>query len=395
MRASRGFVARSSFKASASVAVLFLIASGAVAPYMAFGLQASHARADVTVSSSAEEPPALLVFACDGPLDKLERLLQPNVIADLRDLKAGIALALPDLSSERAQLVAMLNKAGIPVIAWLALSPEQGYYINAGNAPETGQRFDDFERWTSGNHLRWSAIGLDIEPNVQEFSAFKQGSKWRIATTLIGRYFDEGRVRRARESYGALIRKMQTRGYSVQTYQFPFMADERRVHSTVLERLFGIVDVRGDQEALMVYTAFNHRLGSGLVWAYGPDAQEIVVGLTIGSDDAPQFVPLDWQAFSRDLIVAHHFSRSIGVYNLEGCVRQGFLRQLKTFDWSQSVVIPAESVRGAEQFRARVQRVIWIVSRLPYFAALFVGLIVLGIAWRRRRARRLAPQAEG
>jgi hypothetical protein len=30
----------------------------------------------------------------------------------------------------------------------------------------------------------------------------------------------------------------------VETHQFPFIADERRVHSTLLERLAGIVDVR-------------------------------------------------------------------------------------------------------------------------------------------------------
>jgi hypothetical protein len=30
----------------------------------------------------------------------------------------------------------------------------------------------------------------------------------------------------------------------VETHQSPFIADERRVHSTLLERLAGIVDVR-------------------------------------------------------------------------------------------------------------------------------------------------------
>jgi hypothetical protein len=56
----------------------------------------------------------LLVFACDGPTTNLDRLLsRPAVIADLEDLNAGISLALPDLSPERARIVLKLNQAGI------------------------------------------------------------------------------------------------------------------------------------------------------------------------------------------------------------------------------------------------------------------------------------------
>ena len=125
--------------------------------------------------------------------------------------------------------------------------------------------------------------------------------------------------------------------------------------SQLLERLAGIVDVRGDREALMLYTSFNPALGSGLIWLYGPDAQAIAVGSTRGSDSDPHFLPLNWEEFSRDLIVAHRFSPIIGVYSLEGCVRQGFLRRLTTLDWNQSIVIPAESVQKATRLRACVQ----------------------------------------
>jgi hypothetical protein len=105
----------------------------------------------------------------------------------------------------------------------------------------------------------------------------------------------------------------------------------------------------------MLYTSFNPALGSGLIWVCGPDAQAIAVGSTRGSDSDPHFLPLNWEEFSRDLIVAHRFSPIIGVYSLEGCVRQGFLRRLTTLDWNQSIVIPAESVQKATRLRARVQ----------------------------------------
>ncbi len=157
------------------------------------------------------------------------------------------------------------------------------------------------------------------------------------------------------------------------------------VHSTLLERLAGIVDVRGDREVLMIYTSFNKRLDSALIWVYGPDAQAIAVGVTSGSDAAPRFAPLNWEEFSRDLIVANHFSHVVGVYNLAGCVHQGFLPRLRTMNWNQPVEIPAESIRRATQLRARIQRAIWLVAHLPYFAAAILIAIIWILVWRRRR----------
>lgn len=121
---------------------------------------------------------------------------------------------------------------------------DQGYYLNAGNASEAGARFIAFEKWTADNRLRWAAVGLDIEPNFS-FSGFAEmrAHKLCFAATLLRRSFDMRPVLRATEAYSSLIRRIHSEGYAVQTYQFVFLADERKVHSTLLERLFGIVDV--------------------------------------------------------------------------------------------------------------------------------------------------------
>lgn len=342
---------------------------------------------DIRVSGGIEGVPPQIIFACDGSTSELESMFsQPGVISDLKDLNAGIALALPDLSADRARLVRQLNSAGIPVTAWLTLPTEQGYYLNAGNAPEAAARFAAFQTWTNTYHLQWAGVGLDIEPSIQEFSAIRS-SKWRLIGTLTSRYFDMGRIHRARQSYASLIREIQAQGYPVETYQFPFISDARKVPSTLLERLAGIVDVRGKREVFMVYTSFNHALDSALIWVYGPDAQVIAVGTTIGSEAAPNFKPLNWDEFSRDLIVASHFSHVVAVYNLKGSLQQGFLPRLKTLNWNQSVDIPAESIRKATQLRARIQRVIWLVAHLPYFAAAILTAITWFLVHRRRRQR--------
>jgi hypothetical protein len=332
--------------------------------------------------------PPHLVFASDQPTGELESMLaEPGIVADLIDLKAGIALA-PNLTVDEANLVRQLNRDGIPVTAGLTVPMEQGYYLNASNGRQAKVRFEDFEKWTTANELRWAAIGLDIEPNIQDFATLRQGSKWHLFLTLLERYFDMRRVRESKYTYGALIQEIRSHGYPVDTIQFPFIADERAVRSSVLEQLTGIVNVRGDLEVLMLYTSFHQSLDSALIWVYGPDAQAIAVGSTTGPTSDPHFARLNWEEFSRDLMVANHFSRVIGVYNLEGCVREGFLPRLKNLNWNESVTISAESVRGATRLRVRVQRVLWIASNLPYFFGTILVASIFAIVWRNKRRRR-------
>lgn len=94
--------------------------------------------------------------------------------------------------------------------------------------------------------------------------------------------------------------------------------------------------------------------------------------------------PLDWDEFNRDLIVASHFSKHIGVYDLEGCVRQGFLLRLKDMDWSASVTIPARSISRAKRFGLILRMVLWIGSNLPY---LILAVFLFLLFWRVRRRR--------
>jgi hypothetical protein len=379
--------------------VWFWVTALAVSPFGVVSgapLPSRRSAQDILVPGGKGGAPPHLVLASDQSTGELESMLsEPGVIADLIDLKAGIALALPDLTVDRARLVRQLNRDGVPVTAWLTLPTEQGYYLNASNGRQAEARFQDFEKWTTANGLRWAAIGLDIEPNIQDFATLRQGNKWRLFLTLLGRYVDVQRVREANYTYSALIREIRSHGYQVETYQFPFIADERAVRSSLLERLTGIVDVGGDREVLMVYTSFNQSLDSALIWVYGPDAQAIAVGSTTGPTSDPHFARLNWEEFSRDLMVANHFTHVIGVYNLEGCVRQGFLARLKNVNWNESVTLSAESVRRATQFRKRVQRVLWIVSNLPFFLAVVLIAFFWIIVWRIKRRLRRNPYPRG
>jgi len=327
--------------------------------------------------------PPRLEFACEQDTGRLESLFStPEVLSDLKQIDAAVSLSLSDLSAERAGIVRRLNDTGIPATAWMALPSEQGYYPNSGNEPEAADRFTAFRKWSRENGLRFARVGLDIEPGIEDFNLAKAGRWGHLARTLLGRCFEGGSVTRARAAYAALIGRMERDGDPVETYQFPFIADERKVRSTVLERLFGIVDVRGDREVLMIYTSFNQAMDSATIWQYGPDAQAIAVGSTAGDPATDRkFRPLDWDEFSRDLIVASHFSRVVGVYSLEGCVQQGFLSRLAAMDWGRSVTIPAEANSKAIHLRARIQSVLWTASRILYLLAALV-LFDAWLIWR-------------
>lgn len=323
-----------------------------------------------------------LTFACEMSSADLSSLFtDPNVIRDLSRLHAGVSLALVDLDPARAEVVRSLNAAGIPVTAWLALPASQGYYLNSSNTASAAARFADFEKWSANSNLRWSGIGLDIEPGIQEFTAALQGSFLRTAGPILRHLFDPATVTRARASYASLIDRIHRAGYLVDTYQFPFLADQRAVHSTLLERLFGIVDVRADREALMLYSSFNHAADSAVVWQYGRSAHLIVVGVTA---DDPRMRGLSFDELTRDIIVAAHFSPVVGIYNLEASVRRGFLPRLISTDWSRPVTITAPANAVAIRLRARVQSALWTFSRLPYFALIILAADAAIVFGRRR-----------
>ena len=328
------------------------------------------------------KPPNLGFACCEhGAGAALAMFANPDVITSLKDLHAEVAVAIPDFSAERSAVVRLLNREGIPVIAWMMLSKEDGFYMNADNEPEAATRIAEFERWTADENLRWAAVGLDIEPNLAELAELKT-HRWRLMTTLLDRATHGQRIERAQRAYSELIREIQSRGYRIETYQMPYVPAEREAHSSFLDRMLGTVDVHGDEDYLMLYTSFARPVGGGMIWSLGRNAGGIAIGSTDGDTIAGSGAgPLSWEEFSRDLIVASHFSPRVGVYNLEGCVRQGFLTRMKSFNWSQAVDIPSASATRARRFGLALRAALWIADRIVYFISA-AAVLSAWIIWR-------------
>ena len=327
-----------------------------------------------------------LTFACELDSTGLQALFSDqNVIDELLALQAGVSLGLLDLSPERAAVVQRLNAAGIPVTAWLLLPKNEGYWFNIDNAPQAAARYAAFKAWTEEHDLHWAGIGVDIEPDFNEIQQLMRGEGRKLAPTLLRRLGDGGRVLDGRLAYGALLREMRGDGYQTTSYQLPFIVDERQVDSTLLQRAFGIVDVPADRETLMLYTSFARPIGPGLLNSYGPDADVIGVGSTGGGVEIEGPAALDWEEFARDLRMAYRWSDDIFIFSLEGCVEQGFLPELRDFDWEQALAMPTEQIEQVNRMRAVLRGALWAGSHPFLMLAALVGMFVALRGLRRLR----------
>ena len=329
-----------------------------------------------------------LTFFCELNNEDLQELFaDPAVLKDLEDLEANVSLGIIDLSPERAAIVKKLNKAGVPVIGWQLLPKEQGYWFNLDNHAAAAARYDEFQRWTEEHKLRWAGIGIDIEPDIREFNQLLTSPR-RLLPTVARRAFDRKSLTKAQAAYSDLVSQMHSDGYRVTSYHIPVIVDERTAGSKLLQRITGLVDISVDREVLMLYTSFLRPRGPGILWSYAQEAQSVGVGSTGGGVEAgglSEKEPLSWDELARDLALAHQWVDDIQIFSLEGCVRQGFLSQLKEFDWMQSIDPPIEMAGQVDRVRRVSRAILWSTAR-PY--TILIGVVGLGWLISRLRSRR-------
>lgn len=330
----------------------------------------------------------LINFACELDTRALQALLtDQTVIADLQALQASLTLGIFDYSPERAQVVRQLNQEGILVVAWLLLPIEQGYWFHQENAIQALARYRDFKSWTEENNLNWDGVRLDIQPDIHEMQRWLV-EKWRTIPYMLKRSFKWKTFRSARRIFRYLINEVHSDGYRVDIYQYPFIIDERKAESTLIQRATGILDLPADREVLMLYSSFVRPHGAGFLWSYAPEAQCISIGTTgsdIGSKPSLDPTPLSLDEFDRDLRLAWNWTNNLFIYNLEGCVKQGYLHHLRSFEWDRPIIAPVESALRVENWRNLLQTTLWISTHLWLVALGIFGLVLLFIPLRRKK----------
>jgi hypothetical protein len=314
-----------------------------------------------------------LTFFCELEPEPLAALFADgSVVETLVATAASVNLGLLDFGPERVAVARALNRAGVPVVGWLLLPQDEGYWFNMENGELAARRYAQFRAWTAEHDLRWDGIGIDLEPDQRAIRTIL-ADRLALAPLLLNRLRDRATLDRANRQYHDLVATIHADGYRVDSYVIPFFIDERAAGSSLLHRLAGLVQVAVDREIPMLYTSFARPRGVAILWSYGRGMPAVAIGSTgggvaiAGVDRVP---PLSWDELARDLRLAHRLTSSIQIYSLEGCVRQGFLTRLPTFDWEGPVTAPADAAT-VDRLRAAARTVLRAIANpLPVLGSL-------------------------
>ncbi len=318
----------------------------------------------------------VLTFFCELESEPLSELFTGNKLINLlTKLDANLSLGLLDLSAGRAEVVKKLNKAKIPVTAWLLLEKDQGYWTSLDTIEETAIQYNMFKAWKSKYKLEFAAVGLDIEPKLHTVSELGR-NPWNQAGDLAKRYLSNQRYTENLAAARSLIQGIRADGFAVETYQFPTVVDERQARSNVLAKTLGIPALSADREVLMLYSSFFPAYQDSILWSYARQCQAVGVGSTGGGveiEGVPPLKTMRWIDLKRDLLLASKAVDNIYIFSLEGCVSNNFMDRLLDLDWSTEVIPPERSAMGISLVRKIGQGVLWTLSH-PLEVA--IGVIV-------------------
>lgn len=319
-----------------------------------------------------------LTFFCElDEKDLINLFKDPSLIQKLRKLNVNLSMGIQDFSPSRAEIVKRLTDAGVPVTAWLLLPKEEGYWTSLDTISATACAYRRLKDWTSLHQIKWAGIGIDLEPRYDRIDLLGPG--WmRHLPDLILRAFQRSYYRKAITELQSMVDIIRFDGYPVETYNFPFVIEERKASSEVISRLLGTPPLNADREVLMLYTSFFGKNGDAILTSYAHQAQGIGLGSTGGGvelEDGDPLRSMTWQDLERDLLIARQFSKHIYIFSLEGAVRQGFLDPLIAMDWNQPASIPSNiEVGRVNLVRKTGQGLLWVLSH-PWtvFAAIWLG----------------------
>jgi hypothetical protein len=306
-----------------------------------------------------------LTFFCELESQPLADFFHNGqVIKELQKLGANLSLGILDLSTQRAEVVKKLNRAGIPVTAWILLPRELGYWTSLDTIDETEQRYQEFKAWVMEHKLKFVAVGLDIEPRLDTMSGFSRQPANQIMK-VIQRFFTNRCFRLAKLQAQQLIQTIREDGYPVETYQFPTVVDERAARSNVLARTLGIPDLDADREVLMLYSSFFPVYADSILWSYARQCQAVGVGSSGGGveiEGVPPLKTLRWIDLKRDLLLSSQAAGHLYIFSLEGCVENKFMNRLLDLDWETQVIPPERTALGITLLRKLGQCLSWSLS---------------------------------
>jgi len=294
-------------------------------------------------------------------------------------MKAAVRIGLHDFSPERTITIQKLNQAGIPIVAWLLLPEEDGYWFNMHNGEKTVKRYNDFKSWTIENHLKWEGIGIDIEPDMND-GKLAITHPWKLAWKVYKRLYDNNSLKEGKAIYQMLISTMKADGYRVESYLIPFIYDERAKNATSIQKLMGIVDLQTEVEIPMLYTSAMNN--PAIIPTYQRDRMPIALGSTGGGVvvEGIELKAITWENLERDILIASQFTGEIHIFCLETSVQKGFLTKIESIDFDQKTPDIQSGLEKQKKMSGAIRFLIVVLDH-PFLLTIVVLAIVVTVVW--------------
>jgi hypothetical protein len=303
----------------------------------------------------------------------------------------------------------LLDQHGVAAVACLRLPPEEGFAFNLQNYPRALSSYHTFHGWARQNGLRFAAVGLSIEPPLEDVAEERPGR----ARALARRFWlarENVLYPPAHAAYSELVVAMHLDGYEVHTFQMPVIADDRRAGTTLIQRALDIVDLSADVDVLMCSSivpieSLSNDLGGALIASYGANADAIGIGSIddaspssldamvwedpdVAGQESERRPTLPWPALRRDLLLAARHADTLYIHSLEDCVARALLPKIAALDWDA----PARARPGRHALIVLLRALLFgtLVAGRFGRTALALGGWALAIAlWLRGRRQRL------
>ena len=222
-----------------------------------------------------------------------------SVLPTLADYpEVAICLAIRPAESSSDELASLLRAAaaeGVPVIAWMLLPEEDGYWFNETNSDEARTVVLAFLDWIEEEliPLRW--ILFDMEMGLEQTAVMESGDLLGTVLPMLQENVDPEAYETATAAYSELVLEVKGRGYVVTAAAYPFIIDDLLDDDHDIQDAFNtpIVGVPFDEVYYMAYRTTFTKLtgmepGPHLIYQYAHEAYELfgeqaVIGLgTIG-----------------------------------------------------------------------------------------------------------------
>lgn len=332
----------------------------------------------ILIAGNAASKPDLSFFVELKGADFNALFSDTTLVVKLVEMKASLRVGLPDFSPERTEAIHRLNQAGIPLIAWLLLSEEEGYWFHMNNGDKAIRRYLDFKNWTIENNLKWEGIGIDLE---LDFNDARMGVKHplKLAWKAYKRLYDNRSLENGKVVYNKLISQILDDGYNLESYVIPFIYDERISKTASFQKLLGLIDIQTPHEIPMVYTSV---LGNpSMIASYCIEGEPIALGITGGGvvieGIQPKFLTKD--ELIRDMLISNQYSSGVIIFCLEAAWKNGWLSAIESLDYTRSLPDLKIDSEKQENMRKTIQRLLIVLDH-PLLMTIAVLLFITATA---------------